>query len=62
MLKQPRSQYVGCYFWENATFLLVLFAARIVVLLAGALSTSYAGIASITWKIVENERKVSGVL
>jgi len=50
MLKQPRSQYVCCYFWENATFLLVLFAARIIVLLSSSLSAAYAGIAGITWK------------
>lgn len=50
MLKQPRSQYVCCYFWENATFLLVLFAARVVVLLPGALAAAYAGVAGITCK------------
>lgn len=59
MLKQPRSQYVCCYFWENATLLLVLFAARIVVLLAGALAAAYAGVAGIT--CVNEKRKMQSL-
>lgn len=51
MLKQPRSQDICCNFWEDATFLLVLFAVGVIIFFACTLSTTYTSITGITCKI-----------
>lgn len=48
MLKEPRSQDICCHFWKYATFLLILFPIRVVVLLSRALARPHTCIAGIT--------------
>lgn len=48
MLEQPRSQDICCNLWENSSFLLVLFAVGVVVLLAGALPAAYTSVTRVT--------------
>ena len=57
MLKQPRSQDICCYFWEDAPLLGVLFTRRVVVITSvGAVAAAYTRVASVTWKQKKNKR------
>lgn len=49
MLKEPRSKDICCHFWKYATFLLILFPVRVVVLLARAFAGPHTCITGITW-------------
>lgn len=48
MLKQPRSQDICRHFGENTSFLLVLFAIRIIIFFTRTFSTAYTRITRIT--------------
>lgn len=58
MLKQPRSEDICCNFRKYATFLLVLFAIRVVIFFTRTFSTTYASITCITW----NKKKENWIL
>lgn len=58
MLKKPRSQYIRRYLRKYASFLLILLAVGVVILLARAVPAADARVARITCK----QKKTAGFI
>ena len=59
MLEQPRSENIGCYFWEDSPLLGVLLAGWVVVVAAvRAVAAADAGVAGITCNNTEKQRNM----
>lgn len=55
MLEEPRPENIGGHFREDASFLLVLLAVGIVVILTRTVATPDARVTRITFIIIEIE-------